>query len=212
MAIIASDSGSFTPVPPGNYIARCYRIIDLGTQETNGQYGLKLQHKVQIGWEILDTDESGKPLKSDDDMPLTISNRYTVSLSDKANLRSHLKSWRGRDFTPDELKAFDIANLLGAYCMLNVTHTQADNGKTYTNVASISPLPKQLRHNKPAPVHENELFDITAPNMELMGSFHEKLQDTIRASTEWRSRNASTNARPASNGASIDDLDSDIPF
>ena len=34
MGLIAKKSGGgdFTPVPPGMHLARCYRVIDLGTQ------------------------------------------------------------------------------------------------------------------------------------------------------------------------------------
>ena len=65
-------------------------------------------------------------------MPLTVSRTFTVSLHEKANLRKFLSAWRGRDFTTEEAKAFDVSKLLGAYCMVNVTESET-NGKTYSN-------------------------------------------------------------------------------
>ena len=144
MGFIASDAGggNFKRLPSGVHIGRCYSIIDLGTQVTDGQFGLKEQHKIRIGWELFGEDDDGQPLTVDVDgkeMPMTISKSYTVSLHEKANLRKELAAWRGRDFTEEEAKAFDVSKLVGAYCMVNVT-TSESNSKTYSNVAGLTPL------------------------------------------------------------------------
>ncbi len=136
MGLVASDSGgdtTFQRVPPGVYIGRCYSIIDLGTQLTDGQYGAKLYHKVRISWELFGDDENDMPLIIEvdgEDMPMTISKIYTLSLHEKARLRHDLSAWRGRDFTEDEAKAFDITNLLDKFCMVNITETKT-NDKSY---------------------------------------------------------------------------------
>ena len=55
MALIAKESGgggSFTPVPPGMHLARCYRIIDLGTQESTYQGTVKKLPKVMLQFEV----------------------------------------------------------------------------------------------------------------------------------------------------------------
>ena len=189
MGFIAKDSGGgdFKRVPPGAYIGRCFSLIDLGTQLTSGQYGEKLQHKLRIGWELFGEDEQGNPLTVDVDgksMPLTISKSYTVSLHEKAGLRRDLAAWRGRDFSDEEAKAFDVAKLIGAYCMVNVT-TSETNGKTYSNVAGLTPLPGALRNAKPAPVHDPVVFDLDKPDMKVFATFHEKLQEAIKKSPEW---------------------------
>lgn len=190
MGFIASDSGNggnFKRVPQGVFIGRCYSLIDLGTQFTDGAYGPKSQHKIRISWELFGENESGEPLTIEVDgkhMPLTISKSYTVSLHEKAGLRRDLAAWRGKDFTDDEAKAFDVSKLIGAYCMVNVT-TSETNGKTYSNVAGLTPLPGALKNAKPAPVHKDVLFNLDAPDMELFSTFHEKLQDAIKKSPEW---------------------------
>ena len=186
MAFIASDSGggNFKRVPAGAHVGRCFSLIDLGTQLSSGQYGEKLQHKIQIKWELFGEDEQGAPLVSDDGSPMTISKSYTLSLSDKASLRKDLASWRGRDFTEEEAKAFDVTKLLGAYCMVNVT-TSENNGKTYTNVAGLTPLPSALKNSKPNPVHENVIFNLDDPDWTLFDSFHDKLKEAIKRSPEY---------------------------
>lgn len=214
MGFIAQDSGGgdFKRVPAGVHIGRCYSVIDLGTQEIDYQGDKKLQRKVLIRWELFGEDDDGSPLTTEVDgrtMPLTISKRYTLSLSNKARLRGDLAAWRGRDFTTEELKGFDISKLLGVYCMVNVTQSESD-GKTYSNVASLTPLPAALRASKPAAVHYGVLFDVDSPDMEVFRSFHEKLQDTIRSSVEWQARAANPPAKtPAER---LEEMEEDIPF
>jgi hypothetical protein len=216
MGFIAQDSGGgdFKRVPPGVFIGRCYSVIDLGTQEVEFQGDKKLQRKVLIRWELFGEEEDGTPLLVEIDgrkMPMTISKRYTLSLSDKARLRADLAAWRGKDFTQDELKGFDISKLIGAYCMVNVTQNET-NGKTYSNIASLTPLPSALRASKPAGVHEPVLFDLDNPDMDVFESFYEKLQETIQSSVEWQSRGKSRPTASAGGSTGFDDMDSDIPF
>ena len=217
MGFLASDAGgggNFKRVPAGAYIGRCYSLIDLGTQLTSGQYGEKLQHKIQIGWELFGEDEQGNPLTVDVDgkeMPMTIKKSYTVSLHEKAGLRKDLAAWRGRDFTDEEAKAFDVSKLLGAYCMVNIT-TSENNGKTYSNVAGLTPLPGALKNAKPAAVHVNQVFDLDAPDMKLFATFHEKLQEAIKRSPEW----AQKQGKPQPGTHGFEDMPNDeleeIPF
>lgn len=206
MGFIATDAGggNFKRVPAGVYIGRCYSLIDLGTQLSSGQYGEKMQHKLRIGWELFGEDEDGKPLVVEvdgQDMPLTISKSYTVSLHEKASLRKELAAWRGKDFSDDEAKAFDVSKLVGAYCMVNVT-TSETNGKTYSNVAGLTPLPAALKNAKPAAVHEDLIFNLDAPDMKVFNTFHEKLQEAIKRSPEWAK----------ATGSDFDDMRSDLPY
>jgi hypothetical protein len=211
MGFIASDNGggNFKRVPAGVFIGRCYSLIDLGTQLTSGQYGDKEQHKLRIGWELFGEEEDGTPLTIEVDgkqMPLTISKSYTVSMHEKARLRADLAAWRGREFTDEEAKAFDVSKLVGAYCMVNVT-TSETNGKTYSNVAGLTPLPGALKNSKPAAVHAVQLFDLDNPDMVVFEKFHEKLQEAIKKSPEW-----ARYANPHAKVGVFDDMPGDVPF
>lgn len=70
--------------------------------------------------------------------------QYTLSLNSKAKLRQHLEAWRGRKFSGEELKGFDLEKLLGANCQLQIVHSLSDNGRTYANVQAIVPLGKGM--------------------------------------------------------------------
>lgn len=213
MGFTASDNGggNFKRVPPGAYIGRCYSLVDLGTQLTTGQYGEKMQHKLRLGFELFGEDEQGEPLTIEVDgkqMPLTITKGYTVSLHEKSGLRRDLVAWRGRDFTDEEAKAFDVSKLLGAYAMVNVT-TSETNGKTYSNIAGLTPIPGALKNAKPAPVHANVIFDLDKPDMAVFANFHEKLQEAIKKSPEWaQAQRGATGFDDLPNS----DIDNEPPF
>ena len=210
MGFIASDNGSsnFKRVPSGAFIGRCYSLVDLGTQKTDGQYGVKFQHKIQIAWELFGEDDDGNPLTVEWEgrvMPMVIKKSYTVSLHEKAALRKDLASWRGKDFTEEEAKAFDISKLLGAYCMVNVT-TSENNGKTYSNVSGLTRLPTAFKDSKPAPVHSNLVFDLDSPDMTIFSNFHEKLQEAIKKSPEWQEKQGKTHPAEQGPSSGFDDM------
>jgi hypothetical protein len=216
MGFVAKDSGGgdFKRVPPGGYIGRCYSLIDLGTQLSSGQYGEKMQHKLRLGWELFGEAEDGSPLTvivGGKEMPMTISKSYTVSLHEKASLRKDLAAWRGKDFSDEEAKAFDVSKLVGAYCMVNVT-TSETNGKTYSNIAGLTPLPGALKNSKPAAVHANLMFDLDAPDMEVFNTFHEKLQDAIKRSPEWAQKHGKPRGEAPAMEEEYAGFDDEAPF
>lgn len=145
MAIIASNTGgaSYEPIASGSYPARCYSMIHIGTIEETILGTTKKLNKVRITWEM---PTELKVFKEENgEQPQVISKEFTLSLHEKATLRNFLKNWRGKDFTEEEAKAFDIEKLVGAPCMINITHKQSKDGtKTYAEIGSISPMPKGL--------------------------------------------------------------------
>ena len=214
----AGSNQAFRRVPTGVHVARCIHVYDLGTQEVEFAGEKKHQRKIQLGWEVLGEDEAGVPMTIEVDgkeMPLTISKRYTLSLNEKAALRRDLEAWRGKPFAAEELKGFDVSKLLGAYCMLNCVEQEGQNGKTYTNIQSITPLPRELAKHKAVGVHDTLIFDADAPDMAVFDKMHDKLQETIRASAEWQARSQKVvpagQAKPAAS-VPMEDMEDDIPF
>jgi hypothetical protein len=135
MAIIAKAGASFTPAPAGTHTAVCVDVIDHGVIEVTYKSQLQRQHKITIVWQI--------DVNTDDDKPFLVRRRYTCSLNEKATLRRDLESWRGRAFTDDELRSFDLEGLLSVGALVNVIH-EARNGSIYANVASVMRLPKNM--------------------------------------------------------------------
>ena len=107
----ASEGGTFTPVPPGMHLARCYRVVDLGTQKSEYLGQVKNLPKIMIQFEVHSEDDNGNALVTPKGEPMTISKNFTLSLAEKATLRKDLVSWRGREFTNDELNGFELKNI-----------------------------------------------------------------------------------------------------
>lgn len=190
--ILTSTASSYESAPSGVHPARLYRLVDLGTQHTDYQGQAKQSRKLLLTYELLGDE------RMSDGKPFAISRRFTASLSDKAALRAFLEQWRGKAFTDAELsQGFDLKRLLGQFCLLNLTESERD-GRHYTNIASISPLPKGMP--KPEAVNDAQLFDLNAPDWSVFEQLSERLQEQIAASPEYKALPA---AAPA--GGSDDD-------
>jgi hypothetical protein len=216
--MIATDSGGgdFKPVPSGMHLARCYRIIDLGTQKTEFQGQSKMQRKIIMQFEVHGEDDSGKPIQMDDGKPMSISKNYTLSLAEKATLRADLQSWRGRDFRPDELRGFELKNVLGAWAMISVVQAMGNNGKEYTNIVNVNSVPAMVKKNG-LPKGHNELllWSFDDPNMQVFETFSNNIKTKIQASPEYKAKMQITQVpqRTAPEAYSgFEDMDSDLPF
>lgn len=217
MSLIVEDKGgNFERCPQGMHLARCYRIVDLGTQKSEYMGQTKYLHKLMLGWEIHGMHDDGTPIKMQDGRPFAIFKNYTMSWSEKANLRLDLQSWRGRPFNAEEMRRFDLKTVLGVWCMLNVIERPGQDGKTYTNVAGVTPVPAMIKQNgMPTPVNKTELFNIAEPDMEMFATFSDNLKAKIASSPEWQKLQGKTPATqtpaPAPAAAGFDQ-DDDIPF
>ena len=218
MSLVAKSetSSNFIPVPTGMHLARCYRIVDLGTQKSEYMGNVKQLHKMMLQFEVHGEDAEGNPTNTAKGDPMTVSKNFTVTLAEKSTLRKDLQSWRGRDFTPDELRGFELKNVLGQWAMITVVETE-NNGNTYTNISNINPVPATIKKNGlPEGKNELKIFSIDEPDMELFESFSENLKNKIRQSPEWDrlyggSEPVSTSSNVAK-PANFDDLEDDLPF
>lgn len=148
MGIYVSDTGGgsdFTPVPEGTHIAVCDMVVDLGKQKTTYMGDTTVKPQVYIRWQIPAertewTDGDGVKHEG----PMVIGKTYTASLGEKANLRKDLQAWRGKTFTEEELRKFDISKLLGVAATITVTHKPKESGGVYANVTSVGGLPKGM--------------------------------------------------------------------
>lgn len=209
---VENSGGSFESTPVGSHLARCYRIVDLGTQKSEYMGQVKYLHKVMLGWEIHGMNEDGTPIKMKDGRPFAMFKNYTLSWADKATLRGDLQSWRGKPFTAEELRRFDLKTILGAWCMLNVIERAGTDGKMYVNVANISPVPAMIKQNGlPTAVNKNEMFNLSEPDMAMFETFSDNLKKKIQGSPEWEKlQNKPKAAAPSP--TEVTDDDSDIPF
>ena len=206
----SSNSQSDFKLPPaGSFLARLYRIIDIGTQTTEWMGKKKMQRKIITMFELHGEDNDGHPLQTAEGKPLIVSKRYTLSLDEKATLRKDLEAWRGKAFTQKELDGFNLEVLLGKCCMVSITHSTYD-GKEYANIAGISQVPAALKKlGEPVGVNELMIFTLEPFDQDKFNKLSEGMQGVIKKSAEYRNT-FEPNAPPVVT-VGEDNLD-DIPF
>lgn len=204
--IVKGNSENFENAPTGTHIARCIGLIDIGTH-TNDYKGNPIRRRqVIIKWEL--------PLEERaDGQPFVVSQFYTLSLSEKANLRADLVNWRGKEFTLEELQGFDLKNILDVGCQ--VTVTEKENKKI--KVSGVTGLPKGVE----LPPRHNELvhFDLDFFDQKVFDSLSDGLKKMIQDSEEYQAefggQAMAASAFPAQTGGgfnSSDVKDDDVPF
>ncbi len=204
-----SGGGDFTPAPAGLHRAVCVNYIDLGEQEQefNGEKSRKQQ--VVVTWEIPDeTIEIEGETK-----PQVVCKFYTKSLHEKATLRHDLEGWRSREFTPDELAGFDLDNILGKPCQVNIIPYTKKNGQKSTKVASVMPLSKGME--KPEPSIEPWRYSIEEDGYNFPTQLSDGFKKIIEKSSEMKVVNDLPGNpygdQPPEDNVSVEDIDP-IPF
>ncbi len=174
---------NFVNPPVGNHVARCCRLEDLGTQETQYQGQAKAMRKIRISWELLNEshvfDESKGPEH------FMVGSTFSFSMYKMSALRKMIEGWLSRSLTDEQADGLDFSKMLGAACMVNMKESK--DGK-YVNVASVSALPK----GTVAPKGEIEqwAFDLEAPDWKIFERMGKKTREKIMASPEYVAMNA----------------------
>lgn len=162
----ATESKNFTPAPEGVHQAVCVDVLDKGMVESSfldDKGNKKLQHKIEVVWQINELRDDGKRF--------LVYKRYTLSLNEKATLRHDLESWRGKPFTRDEEMGFDVEQVKGANCLLQIIHKPGtkDPSKVFANVTSVMAAMKGMPklapdgYARPEPVKADAPLDDDLP-------------------------------------------------
>lgn len=213
----ANDGRKFEPAPEGLHPSVCWAVVDLGIQEKGGMYAGQ-QHQVYLGFELLDTmvefEKDGQKRTG----PMRLGVTVSLSLGEKAKLRKWLEKWRGKPFTEDELKGFDISKLVGLACQVLVTHTSKGD-RTYANIENILKWPATTP--KPGGPTESLFFSLADHQLAAM---RDRMPDWLyerivkRLADDWESYNLSKGDKPGphADAAAATDafggFDDDLPF
>jgi len=190
MALKAPVKESFERelIPEDSHQAVCYAVIDLGTHKSEWNGEERDRHEVVLSFEIpslrIEYEKDGENFEG----PKVISKRYTFSMSEKANLRKDMETWRGKPFTNLEAADFDFESLIGVNAILQVMHKEKKDGNKYAFIASITKILKGMEKLKP----ENPpmFFTFIAPYVDENGchwpeSMPEWMQKYIMESLEY---------------------------
>ena len=202
MPQLKESTSSFKPVPAGAHAARCYGMVSIGTQiPTNPTYQPSFQVVLMFEIPAETIERDGKQV------PLSICRFLGTSLgkpTKPTKTNQLLSSWRGKPFTIDEAKGFDLAKVVGHPCLLNIIH-EDKNGQTRESIASISPLPKGMAI--PPQINKSIIYEIEHGQNDVFKALPEWLQNKIKACAEWQ-----TPAEPPVAAPSIPAGQDDVPF
>lgn len=170
-------------MPSGNHVATLYQILNIGTVDTEYMGEISKKYLVNLTWEVpslmrVFNEEKGE-------QPMVISREYTFSMAEKANLRKDIQGWLGSSFTEGEAENYDISDLLGKSCLINVIHRVSKKDTEYVMIAGITPIPEGLDVPESSinPIKE---LSFEAFDNELFESLPEWLRDKISSSDQYK--------------------------
>ncbi|RIE06569.1 phage replication initiation protein, NGO0469 family [Candidatus Cryosericum terrychapinii] len=176
MGLIAKNEvGEKGVIPAGTHVARCYGIIDLGTQYSKkfGRWASKIMVQFELPADL-----------TDDGRPAIISKTYTLSLNDKASLKKDLESWLGRSVTANEERdGFALGSMLGAACLLSVLHSE-NAEKAYAYIAGVMSVPEGMV--VPDAVNPVVLYDINNGEDAVYAKLPDWVKNLIQQSREFK--------------------------
>jgi len=186
MTTTATGSQSSTPrelLEAGSFVARCYSFIDYGTHQ-NTKFVTKdgspvEQRKIRLAFELPTEMKVFDEAKGE--QPLVLGKKYTLSLSDKAFLRQDLESRRGKPFTKEELKGFNLSNLIWVPCILSVWVNKFDD-REFNQINGISPLMKGQVVDKQ--INPSVIFDLDNYTIEQFNTLPKFVKKEISTSNE----------------------------
>lgn len=177
MPIAKESGGNFNPVPEGTHLSRCFGVVSLGTQHSEM---FADSFKIMLMWEV----PSERVQIDGKDTPMTISKEYTLSLGKKANLRRDLESWRGKAFSEDELKGFEVAKIVGQPCLLSVTHKpKKAGGGSYAAIQTVTKPAKGMTCDPQ--VHQSIVYEVEHGRSEVFTKLPEWVRKKIEVCEEW---------------------------
>jgi len=174
MAITATQANKeYQNAPVGNHIARIFSIVHEGVIPTTYMGEPKETDTVRIGWELPNE-------KMENGQPFAVYQEYTLSMGEKANLRKLVHGIIGQGLMDAEAKSFEVTELMGRVCMLNVVH----NEKGYPKVMGAAPLPKGI--DAPEAINPEFILDFDENwSEEKMSKMPQFVQDKVKSSRNY---------------------------
>ena len=142
------DTRATVNLAPGTYQGRVVGIAELGLQETTYKGEHKKQKQLAILFNVYGNSDAE---------PVVLGKTYTMSMRENANLRKTITAIRGKDFTNEELKDWDLRRLLDAPCLVTVGRYEKNGLKN----ATINQVSMPIKGNQtPEATEEKICFDM----------------------------------------------------
>ncbi len=105
-------------------------------------------------------------------------------MSDNANLRKFISGMIGREIIGREAYDFDITNLIGMSCLLNIVHKNVGD-TTYANIHNASPLIMGME--SPVQINPSQCLMYSNFDFDIYNKLPKFLQEKIAATPEYQS-------------------------
>lgn len=143
--VAKGNDAKFQAHPEGQFVALCVDAIDLAerVEQFQGQPA-KLAAKCALVFRTGQKNEDTGEF-------IDVGREFTVSMGDKANLRKFLEQWRGKKYTPEQIKqGVPLHKMAGNWALLSVEHRESGAGRTYANITAAVGVPEMMRASLPA--------------------------------------------------------------
>ena len=208
---LKAEGNDFEQLSAGEHLGVCYRIVDLGTREEQYKENPpKKRTLIHVTWE---TQEE----LMEDGRPFATGRSYTASLNENATFYKDLVTWRGKPFSEEELKGFDVSKMLGVPANIHIEHN--DDGKP-----RIKNIFKPDNFKRTETINAAFVFDLDIYCNEFNGNSSDETKtmcDIFAELPEWQ-RNliedsyeylaANDGTTPVEEDVVDPDFDDDIPF
>jgi len=187
-------------VPVGNHVARLYNLTYIGTIETpytNEDGTKKEQYKIRLTFELPNETREFEKDGEKKTMLVVISKEVTFSMykgSHTAQLRTIAHALIGVDLKDEEAEVFDVDELLGKACMIQVSHEEYEGNK-YAKAVTFSSIPKGM--TVPDQVNKSETVSVHDSSIEDIDKLPEFISKKIKASKEYKKRTGAKETLPA---------------
>lgn len=128
--LIISYEAPLEPCPEGKTPMVCVDIFRTDPEEATYDGVTKLYEKVMFVFQAFPEDGS----RDSNGKPFQVERKFTWSLDPQSKLRPFLEHWRGRDFTQEELKRFDLLKCKGVSAWGYIVHNTR-----FANIQDIEP-------------------------------------------------------------------------
>lgn len=187
-------------IKQGTHKAILYSIVDLGTQLVKSkQYGDKQVRQCKITFELVNV----KRVFSEEkwEQRAVVSQNYTLSMYN-SHLKRLVETLLGVSLTDEDAKNFDLMDILGASCMLQIIH----NGE-YANIKTIMWVDEDYWPNE----NELVLFDLDKYNHDDFNRLPNFVKEKIKETQEWQALEVDEDGTTKAE-RDADDVNEDRPF
>jgi len=134
--LIISWEAPLEPCPEGRHPLVCVDIFRVDPEEQTYDGVTKLYEKVMFVFQAFpDAATYGEDGSRDSKgNPFQVERKFTWSLAPQSLLRPFLECWRGRDFTEEEAKHFDVSKCKGVSAWGTIIHNTR-----FVNIQDIEP-------------------------------------------------------------------------